>query len=73
LRLVQRGQRVCRRLCDEIVESLVLVDVHNLRAMLAESGRGCFGPGSKRDRLDVAKLSRLGHELQCGRLELALV
>ena len=70
---MQRGQGISRRLSDEIVESFVLVDVNHVGAVLAQHGGSGFGPGAEHNRIDIAQLARLCHQLECRRLQLACV
>jgi len=70
---VQRGQCVGRGFGDEVVERLVLIYVNDLRPVLAERGCRSLGATAECDRLHVTQLSRLGHQLEGCRLQLALV
>src|SRR5216684_3985233 len=59
------------RLGDEVVERLVLVEVDDLGAVLAQDGSGCLGARAQRDPFDITEPARLGHELERRRLQLA--
>src|SRR4029077_2615039 len=69
--LVERSQGIGCRLGDEIVESFVFVDMHDLGAVLAKLRCRRLGAGAQCDRIDIAQLARLGHQLERGRLQLA--